>query len=136
MENAIFGNGLAALIWAPILLIGLLLLRVVLGGVTVRKVMYGLIGIALVGLADFGGLICLMVWTYRDQPTMVKASWWWPLTLLIAPLLGYYFVLAKLLRSPQLEEVPPEPEGAWKAPTAAEVQRVLWGRAKSETDSK
>jgi hypothetical protein len=98
--------------------------------------MYGLLGIALVGLADFAGQICLTAWAYRHRPTAVKESWWLPLTLLIAPLLGYCFVLAKLVGSPRFDKVPLEPEGAWTAPTTAEVQRVVAGRVVPETDTK
>jgi hypothetical protein len=97
MDEAIFAVMFAALFLVPIVLIGLLLFRVVSGGVTVRKVMYGLLGIALVGLADFGGLMCLMAWAYRHEPGPV-GPWWEPLTLLIAPLLGYRLVLGRLLR--------------------------------------
>lgn len=103
MDEAIFRVMFAALFLVPIVLIGLLLIRVVSCGVTARKVMYGLLGIALVGLADFGGFVCLMGWAYRHEPAPVGA-WWVPLTLLIAPLLGYRFVLAKLVGSPRLDK--------------------------------
>ena len=104
MDDGIFGVMFAALFLVPIVLIGLLLFRVVSGGVTARKVMYGLLGIALVGLADFGGLILVLAWGYRHEPGRV-GPWWEPLTLLIAPLLGYRFVLAKLVGSPRLDKV-------------------------------
>lgn len=71
MDEAIFRVMFAALFLVPIVLIGLLLIRVVSCGVTARKVMYGLLGIALVGLADFGGFVCLMGWAYRHEPAPV-----------------------------------------------------------------
>jgi hypothetical protein len=98
MDEAIFRVMFSALFLVPIVLIGVLLFKVVLGGVTARKVMYGLLGIALVGLADFGGLILVLAWGYRHEPAPA-GPWWEPLTLLIAPLLGYVFVLAKLAGS-------------------------------------
>jgi hypothetical protein len=103
MDEAIFRVMFAALFLVPTVLIGLLLFGVISGGITARKIMYGLLGIALVGLADFGGLILLLAWGYRHEPGPT-GTWWVPLILLIAPLLGYRFVLAKLVGSPRLEK--------------------------------
>jgi hypothetical protein len=66
--------------------------------------MYGLLGIALVGLADFGGFVC--VYGYEALPTGINPRPWWEAfwTLLIAPLLGCVFLLAKLVRSPRLDK--------------------------------
>jgi hypothetical protein len=104
MGNAFFLVMVYAFFLVPIALIGLLLFRVVSGGVTARKVMYGLLGIALVGLADFGSLVCAV--GYEAVSTGINPRPWWEAfwTLLIAPLLGYVFVLAKLVGSPRLDK--------------------------------
>jgi hypothetical protein len=91
-------------------LVGLLLFGVIFGGVTVHKVMWGLLGLALLGVAIFGGLLC--AFSFKDVPTGLRLGAWWGLfvTLFIAPLLGYGYAVAKLFRSPRLnkKDVPPE----------------------------
>jgi hypothetical protein len=92
---------------APIVLIGLiglLLLKIVSGGVTVRKIIYGLLGLAMVGLAAFGGLLCAM--GYEAVSTGINPGPWWGTfgSLVIAPLLGYVFALAGLIGSPRVDK--------------------------------
>jgi hypothetical protein len=91
-------------------LVGLLLFGVISGGVTAHKVMWGLLGLALLGVAIFGALLCTS--GFKDVPTGLSLVAWWGLfvTLFIAPLLGYGYAVVKLFRWPRLDkkDVPPE----------------------------
>jgi hypothetical protein len=89
---------------------GPLVFGVVSGGVTATKVIRGLLGLALLGVAAFGGLLCVV--GFEAVSTGLNPGPWWGTfgTLVIAPLLGYVYFVAKLFGSPRpdKQDVPPE----------------------------
>ena len=89
---------------------GPLLFGMISGGVTAHKVMWSLLGLALLGVAAFGGLLC--AFGFEAVSTGLNPGPWWGMfgTLVIAPLLGYGYAVAKLFASPRLDkkDVPPE----------------------------
>jgi len=92
-----------------LVLVSLLLIGMVSDGVTASKVMWGLLGLALLGVAAFFGF--LLAFGYEAHSTGMNPSYWgWVVTLVLLPLLGYGYALAKLFRSPRHDkkDVPPE----------------------------
>ena len=93
-----------------LVLTGPLLFGLISGAVTARKVVWGLLGLALLGVAAFGGL--LSAFGFEAVSTGANPGAWWGMfgTLVIAPLLGYCYALAKLFGSPRPDKkhVPPE----------------------------
>jgi hypothetical protein len=86
------------------------LFGMVSGGVTTRKVMWGMLGLALLWVAAIGGL--LSAFGFEAVSTGANPGAWWGMfgTSVIAPLLGYVFAVAQLFRSPRHDKkgVPPE----------------------------
>jgi hypothetical protein len=82
-------------------LAGLLFFGVVSGGVTTHKVMWGLLGLAVLGGAAFGGMLC----AFGSEAFSTGAN-----PFVIPPLLAYGYVVAKLFGSPRPDkkDVPPE----------------------------
>ena len=90
-------------------LVGPLLYGGISGGVTVRKIGWGLLGLALLGMAAFFGL--LLAFGYEAHSTGVNPSYWgWVVTLVLLPLLGYVYSLGKLFRLPRPEKQDATPE--------------------------
>jgi hypothetical protein len=91
-------------------LVGLLLFGVIFGGVTAHKVVWGLLGLALLGVAAVGGVVCAV--GFGAAPGVPNpVPWWGPFgALFVAPLLGYGYSVAKLFRSPRpgKKDAPPE----------------------------
>ena len=91
-------------------LVGLLLFGVIVGGVTAHKVVWGLLGLALLGVAAVGGVLCAV--GFGAAPSGPNPVPWWGTfgALFVAPLLGYGYAVAKLFRSPRLDkkDVPPQ----------------------------
>jgi hypothetical protein len=58
-----------------LVLAGLLLFGVLSGGVTAPKVMWGLLGLALLGVASFGGVLCAM--GFEAVATGANPGAWW-----------------------------------------------------------
>jgi len=74
-----------------------LLFGVISGGVTARKITWGLLGLALVGLAASCSLACAI--GYEAVYTGINPRpWWMTFRTLVIALLGYLFSVAKLVR--------------------------------------
>jgi hypothetical protein len=91
-------------------LVGLLLFGVIFGGVTAHKVVWGLLGLALLGVAAVGAVLCAV--GFGAAPAGPNPVHWWVTfgALVVAPLLGYGYAVAKLFRSPRpgRKDAPPE----------------------------
>jgi len=106
----------------------------------------GVVGAGLsVGLVSLLALLWFITLVWRGGPDHAEnreftAAMAVLVTVFAAPaagLMGLIGCLLGALRGAAWRPwVPPEPDGAWTAPTAAEVQRVVAGRVIADADSK